>query len=106
VPDKPRLYAATSKNAQEAHEAIRPSGEAFRTPSSLAGELRGDALKLYELIWKRTVASQMIDATKSTTTITLGADAGGEAAEFTVSGTTVLVPGWLQAYDVKAERTD
>jgi len=104
VPDKPRVYAASSKNAQEAHEAIRPSGETFRTPASLVGELRGDALKLYELIWKRTVASQMIDATKSTTTITLGADAAGERAEFTASGTTVLVPGWLAAYDIKAER--
>ncbi len=104
VPDQPRVYASSSKNAQEAHEAIRPSGESFRTPASLAGELRGDALKLYELIWKRTVASQMIDATKSTTTITLGVDADGEAAEFTASGTTVLVPGWLAAYDIKAER--
>jgi len=103
VPDKPRAYAAASKNAQEAHEAIRPSGETFRTPASLQGELRGDAFKLYELIWKRTVASQMIDATKSTTTITLGVDASGEHAEFTASGTTVLVPGWLAAYDVKAE---
>jgi len=99
VPDKPRLYASTSKNAQEAHEAIRPSGERFRTPASLAGELRGDELRLYELIWKRTVASQMIDATKSTTTITLVADAAGERAEFAASGTVVLMPGYLQAYE-------
>jgi len=106
VPDKPRVYANTSKNAQEAHEAIRPSGETFRTPASLAGELRGDRLKLYELIWKRTVASQMIDATKSTTTITLSAEADGETAEFTASGTTVLVPGWLLAYDVSGDDED
>lgn len=103
VPDKPRVYQSTSKNAQEAHEAIRPSGEAFRTPASLAGELRGDELRLYELIWKRTVASQMIDATKSTTTITLAADAAGERAEFTASGTVVLVPGFLQAYEETRE---
>jgi len=106
VPDKPRVYASTSKNAQEAHEAIRPSGETFRTPSSLAGELRGDRLRLYELIWKRTVASQMVDATKSTTTITLAVEVEGEAAEFTASGTTVLVPGWLLAYDVAADEDE
>jgi len=106
VPNKPRVYASTSKNAQEAHEAIRPSGETFRTPASLAGELRGDRLRLYELIWKRTVASQMVDATKSTTTITMAVDADGESAEFTASGTTVLAPGWLLAYDVVADDDD
>ena len=111
VPDKPRVYVSTSKNSQEAHEAIRPSGETFRTPASLAGELRGDQLRLYELIWKRTVASQMIDATKSTTTITLAAEApagdgGVERAEFTASGTVVLVPGYLQAYEEGAEDAD
>ncbi|MBO9579152.1 MAG: type I DNA topoisomerase, partial [Microbacteriaceae bacterium] len=109
VPDKPRIYVSTSKNAQEAHEAIRPSGESFRTPASLAGELRGDEFRLYELIWKRTVASQMIDATKSTTTITLAADVPGdgehaaERAEFTASGTVVLVPGFLAAYEETRE---
>jgi len=106
VPDKPRLYSQNAKNAQEAHEAIRPSGESFRTPSSLNGELRGDEFRLYELIWKRTVASQMIDATKSTTTITLVADAAGESAEFTASGTVVLVPGYLQAYEETRESDD
>jgi len=99
IPDKPRLYTSKSKNAQEAHEAIRPSGDAFRTPAELASELRGDQLRLYELIWKRTVASQMIDAQVSTTTITLSADADGERVEFTASGTVVLVPGFLQAYE-------
>jgi len=111
VPDKPRIYASTSKNAQEAHEAIRPSGEQFRTPASLGSELRGDEFRLYELIWKRTVASQMIDATKSTTTITLAADAVDaqgtvERAEFTASGTVVLVPGYLQAYEETRETED
>lgn len=110
VPDAPRVYVSTSKNAQEAHEAIRPSGEKFRTPSSLAGELRGDELRLYELIWKRTVASQMIDATKSTTTITLVAEAQVDAApvraEFTASGTVVLVPGYLQAYEEPRDDAD
>ena len=62
VPDAPRTYTRKVKNAQEAHEAIRPAGETFRTPASLAGELRGDERALYDLIWKRTVASQMTDA--------------------------------------------
>jgi DNA topoisomerase-1 len=106
VPDKPRIYVSTSKNAQEAHEAIRPSGESFRTPASLSSELRGDEFRLYELIWKRTVASQMIDATKSTTTITLSVDAAGEAAEFTSSGTVVLVAGFLQAYEETRDGDD
>ena len=99
IPEQPRVYKSSAKNAQEAHEAIRPSGEQWRTPAQLAGELRGDELKLYELIWKRTVASQMIDAKISTTTITLSADAAGERAEFTASGTVVVVPGFLQAYE-------
>ncbi len=62
VPDKPRVYANKSKNAQEAHEAIRPAGDRFRTPAQVSGQLRGDEFRLYELIWKRTVASQMADA--------------------------------------------
>ena len=63
VPDKPRRYERKVKNAQEAHEAIRPAGESFRTPDQAERELSGDALRLYDLIWKRTVASQMADAT-------------------------------------------
>ena len=73
VPDTPRRYASKVKNAQEAHEAIRPAGESFRTPGQLAGELRGDEFALYELIWKRTVASQMADARGSTATVKLTA---------------------------------
>ena len=73
VPDKPRLYANKSKNAQEAHEAIRPAGDRFRTPAQVSGQLRGDDFRLYELIWKRTVASQMADARGSTASVRLAA---------------------------------
>jgi DNA topoisomerase-1 len=98
VPEKPRVYASKSKNAQEAHEAIRPSGDAFRTPSSLQSTLRGNDFKLYELIWKRTVASQMADAKGSTASITITA---GEApvAEFSASGTIITFRGFMQAYE-------
>ena len=77
VPDAPRRYEKKVKNAQEAHEAIRPAGDRFRTPAQVAGELRGDEFALYELIWKRTVASQMADARGSTATVKLGAHARG-----------------------------
>ncbi|CAO1649768.1 type I DNA topoisomerase [Salinibacterium sp. NYA9b] len=98
VPDKPRVYASKSKNAQEAHEAIRPSGDTFRTPSELQSTLRGNDFKLYELIWKRTVASQMADAKGSTASITIAA---GEApvAEFSASGTIITFRGFMQAYE-------
>ena len=76
VPAEPRRYAGKVKNAQEAHEAIRPAGDRFRTPAQVAGELRGDEFALYELIWKRTVASQMADARGSTATVKLDGDAG------------------------------
>lgn len=114
VPDKPRAYAGKSKNAQEAHEAIRPSGEVFRTPSELQGALRGSEFKLYDLIWKRTVASQMADAKGQTATVTIEvgptkADAaapaepttpvGGATAEFTASGTVITFRGFLAAYE-------
>ena len=72
VPDNPRSYAGKSKNAQEAHEAIRPAGDTFRTPSEMDGVLRGNDWKLYDLIWKRTVASQMADAKGSTASVVLG----------------------------------
>ncbi|WP_437386980.1 type I DNA topoisomerase [Plantibacter flavus] len=99
VPDKPRLYSGKSKNAQEAHEAIRPSGDTFRTPSSLASTLRGNDFKLYDLIWKRTVASQMGDAKGSTATITLEAATEVGRAEFTASGTVITFRGFLAAYE-------
>ena len=69
VPAKPRVYATKTKNAQEAHEAIRPAGDHFRTPAQVAGSLTGSQFRLYELIWKRTVASQMADAVGSTATV-------------------------------------
>ena len=108
VPEKPRVYAGKSKNAQEAHEAIRPSGETFRTPAELANVLRGNDFKLYDLIWKRTVASQMADARGQTATVTIEATNVGIAtaptgdvrnAEFTASGTVITFRGFLHAYE-------
>ncbi|MBX3094157.1 MAG: type I DNA topoisomerase [Cryobacterium sp.] len=106
VPEKPRSYAGKSKNAQEAHEAIRPSGDTFRTPSELQGTLHGNDWKLYDLIWKRTVASQMADAKGSTATVTIAATttggAGGresQTAEFVASGTVITFRGFLAAYE-------
>lgn len=99
VPLNPRVYASKSKNAQEAHEAIRPSGDQFRTPASLAGELDSDEKRLYDLIWKRTVASQMADALYETTTVTVLVSAGTEQAEFTASGTVYTFKGFLEAYE-------
>ncbi len=100
VPDRPRVYANKAKNAQEAHEAVRPSGDAFRTPAQVSGQLRGDEFRLYELIWKRTVASQMADARGSTATVRLGATAtDGRACEFSASGTVITFRGFLAAYE-------
>ncbi|WP_295783676.1 type I DNA topoisomerase [uncultured Microbacterium sp.] len=103
VPANPRVYKSKSKNAQEAHEAIRPSGETFRTPSSLASSLDRDEQKLYDLIWKRTVASQMADAKYETTTVTLTVDAADKVAEFTASGTVYTFKGFLEAYEEGAD---
>jgi DNA topoisomerase-1 len=100
VPDRPRVYASKTKNAQEAHEAIRPSGDAFRTPAQVSGRLSGDEFRLYELIWKRTVASQMADARGSTATVRLGATAtDGRVCEFSASGTVITFRGFLAAYE-------
>ena len=101
VADSPRVYTGKSKNAQEAHEAIRPAGEVFKTPAELSSVLHGRAFELYELIWKRTVASQMADAKVSTTTarIAVGPLADGRVAEFTASGTVVTFRGFLAAYE-------
>jgi DNA topoisomerase-1 len=100
VADAPRVYTGKSKNAQEAHEAIRPSGDVFKTPAELSSMLRGEELKLYELIWKRTVASQMADAKGQTATVTLSVKpAGGEELEFTASGTVITFRGFLNAYE-------
>ncbi|MFF5623816.1 type I DNA topoisomerase [Microbacterium sp. NPDC012755] len=99
VPLKPRVYKSKSKNAQEAHEAIRPSGETFRTPASVSSQLDREEQRLYDLIWKRTVASQMSDAKYETTTVTIVVDAAGQKAEFTASGTVYTFKGFLEAYE-------
>jgi DNA topoisomerase I len=113
VPDAPRTYANKVKNAQEAHEAIRPAGDRFRTPpeAQRAG-LRGDELRLYDLIWKRTVASQMKDATGESVSVKVaGASSTGERAEFGASGKIIHFYGFLKAYveshdDSAADRDD
>ncbi|MEU3412735.1 MULTISPECIES: type I DNA topoisomerase [unclassified Streptomyces] len=97
LPPQPRTYAAKVKNAQEAHEAIRPSGDRFRTPAETG--LTGDQFKLYELIWKRTVASQMKDATGNSVTVKIGGtSADGRDVEFSASGKTITFHGFLKAY--------
>ncbi|HEX2041403.1 MAG TPA: type I DNA topoisomerase [Acidimicrobiales bacterium] len=99
VPDQPRRYEKKVKNAQEAHEAIRPAGETFRTPDEVAAELAPDELALYDLIWKRTVASQMADARGKSVQVRLGAtSSAGEDAEFAGSGKVIEFPGFLRAY--------
>ena len=100
VPAEPRLYERAVANAQEAHEAIRPAGDAFRTPDELRGELSRDEHALYDLIFKRTVASQMKDASGQTVSIELGAKtADDRAATFRASGTVITFPGFLKAYE-------
>jgi len=106
VPDAPRHYERKVKNAQEAHEAIRPAGDRFRTPAQVAGELRGDEFALYELIWKRTVASQMADARGSTATVRLGGTLqDGRTVEFSASGTVITFRGFLAAYEEGRDET-
>lgn len=99
VPPKPRVYAKVAKGAQEAHEAIRPAGDSFRTPSEVKGKLQGDEFRLYELIWKRTVASQMADAQGKTATLRINVAGPDTQAVFGVSGTVVTFPGFLAAYE-------
>ena len=110
LPDAPRTYASKVKNAQEAHEAIRPAGESFKTPAQTG--LRGDEFRLYELIWMRTVASQMKDAQGRSVSIRLGgAAASGEDCVFAASGRVITFHGFLKAYvegadDPSAETDD
>jgi DNA topoisomerase-1 len=104
VPAEPRQYTRKVKNAQEAHEAIRPAGEAFRTPGDVANELSGDQFRLYELIWRRTIASQMIDAVGNSVSVRVRATtATGEECDFGATGKTITEPGFLRAY---VESTD
>lgn len=109
IPDAARVYTSKAKGAQEAHEAIRPAGDHFRTPAQVARELTGDQFRLYELIWKRTVASQMADARgqtasvriAATTTPTAGTSVGDAPVEtvFSASGTVITFRGFLAAYE-------
>jgi DNA topoisomerase-1 len=102
VPDKPRVYASKVKNAQEAHEAIRPAGDTFRTPAETG--LSGDQFRLYELIWKRTIASQMKDAVGQSVSIRVtGVSTRNERAEFGATGKTITFHGFLKAYVESAD---
>ncbi|GAA2988068.1 type I DNA topoisomerase [Actinokineospora diospyrosa] len=95
----PRQYTRKVKNAQEAHEAIRPAGEVFRTPGQVAGELETDEFRLYELIWQRTIASQMADVRGTTMTVRITGNAtSGEECVFSSAGRTITFPGFLRAY--------
>ncbi|MGH7912709.1 MAG: type I DNA topoisomerase, partial [Candidatus Dormibacteraceae bacterium] len=118
VPRQPRRYERKVRNAQEAHEAIRPAGEVFRTPDEAARTLHGDELALYELVWKRTVASQMNDATGTSAQVRLSGSMpdtasllAGAEAELAASGRVIAFPGFLRAYvegedDPEAELAD
>ena len=113
VPDAPRIYASKVKNAQEAHEAIRPAGDSFRTPRQVANDrLSSDERRLYELIWQRTVASQMKDATGESVSVRVaGTSSAGERAEFGATGKVIGFYGFLKAYvegadDPDADRDD
>ncbi|GAA1524478.1 type I DNA topoisomerase [Actinomadura kijaniata] len=102
VPDRPRVYASKVKNAQEAHEAIRPAGEVFRTPAETG--LSGDQFRLYELVWKRTIASQMKDAVGQSVSVRVaGVSTRGEAVEFGATGKTITFHGFLKAYVESAD---
>ncbi|MFI6267849.1 type I DNA topoisomerase [Micromonospora zamorensis] len=112
VPPEPRRYTGKVKNAQEAHEAIRPAGDNFRTPGEVAKELSTDEFKLYELIWRRTIASQMTDAVGSSVSVRIRAvSTSQEEADFGATGKTITDPGFLRAYvessdDENAEAED
>ncbi|ORW03466.1 type I DNA topoisomerase [Mycobacterium kyorinense] len=98
VSPSPRQYTRKVKNAQEAHEAIRPAGETFATPDAVRRELDGDDFRLYELIWQRTVASQMADARGTTLSLRINGDSDGRQVVFSASGRTLTFPGFLKAY--------
>jgi DNA topoisomerase-1 len=107
LPESPRVYVKKAKNAQEAHEAIRPAGETFRAPDELAGELNPSELKLYDLIWKRTLACQMSDAEGETVSLKLAVTSSAkEQIEFSASGRTITFRGYLQAYVESTDERD
>ena len=100
VSESPRVYEGKTKNAQEAHEAIRPAGDTFKTPGELAPELSRDEFSLYDLIWKRTVASQMADAKKMQARVDFDVTTKDDkAATFRANGSVVTFPGFLAAYE-------
>ncbi|HEX3545766.1 MAG TPA: topoisomerase C-terminal repeat-containing protein, partial [Mycobacterium sp.] len=98
VSPSPRQYTRKVKSAQEAHEAIRPAGETFATPDAVRRELDGDEFRLYELIWQRTVASQMADARGTTLSLRIAGSAGDQQVVFSASGRTLTFAGFLKAY--------
>ncbi len=105
LPASPRIYANKGKNTQEAHEAVRPAGDTFRTPAQTG--LRGDQFRLYELIWMRTIASQMKDAEGFSTTVRIEASpAGAEPCTFVASGRTLTFHGFLKAYVESTDEPD
>lgn len=107
VPPEPRRYTRKVKNAQEAHEAIRPAGDTFRTPGEVAGELTAEERKLYELIWRRTVASQMTDAVGNSVSVRVRAvSTAGEECDFGATGKTITDPGFLKAYVESSDEAD
>jgi DNA topoisomerase-1 len=108
VPSSPRVYEGKTKNAQEAHEAIRPAGESFRTPGELAPELSRDEFALYDLIWKRTIASQMADAKKQQMRVDFDVKTKtGADAIFRANGSVISFAGFLAAYeDIVEEKAD
>ncbi len=107
VPPQPRQYTSRVKNAQEAHEAIRPAGDTFRTPGEVANELSTEEFKLYELIWRRTIASQMTDAVGSSVSVRIRAvSTANEECDFGASGKTITDPGFLKAYVESSDDAD
>jgi DNA topoisomerase-1 len=107
VPDAPRIYTRKVKNAQEAHEAIRPAGDSFRSPDAVAAEVGTDEARLYDLIWRRTIASQMKDAEGRRTTVRIGGtSSAGEDVEFATSGTVITFAGFRRAYDEGADEVE
>jgi DNA topoisomerase-1 len=107
VAAEPRVYVGKTKNAQEAHEAIRPAGESFKTPGELAPELSRDEFALYDLIWKRTVASQMADAKKMQMRVDFDAKTSdGRETIFRANGSVITFPGFLAAYDDLADEKE
>ena len=111
LPDAPRIYTKKVKNAQEAHEAIRPAGDSFRLPAEVAGDVPQSEARVYELIWKRTIACQMTDAIGETVSLRLGATSNeGRDVEFSASGTVITHQGFRRVYiediDAGDNRTD